>query len=453
MKITILGAGKLGSNIAQSLLLSNNEITIVDKDSELIQRIRSRMDLLAVNANAKNVEVLRELRIDECDLIIACTDDDDKNMVLCSLAKKMGAQRCIARVRSPEYVSELGTLMDAMSIDKIINPDLECANEICGHLMYRNSFEAGIETMNGIAIMEFAADKIPGLPGKTLQEASLFGSDVLIGAISRNGKVIIPNGLTTILAEDNVFILGDSDSIKKLYDKVHDKKTGHRVGSVMIAGGGKTGFFLASRLLDAGIDVRIIEDDGARAQYLAEKLPEAMVTRGDATDSALLLEEGFEDMGAFVACTGFDEENLMLALMGKQHGIEHVIAKLSRRNYGPIMDILGDTMTINPVELCTAGVIRYMNDDRNVVFSKIVQGQAEFTEIDVHEEMPIANKTLAEIKPADGILLAAINRNGEAIIPRGSTKILPGDKVIILSLISMIPELETLFKKGSSGDF
>lgn len=453
MQITILGAGKLGTNIAQALLLSGHDITIVDKDSELIQRIRSRLDLRAVSANAKNMEVLRDIKVDESDLLIACTDDDDKNMVLCSLAKTMGVGRCIARVRSPEYIAELETLREAMNIDRIINPDFECANEIRDHLLCKHSFEEGVETVNGISIMEFAADRIAGLTGKTLQETALFGGDLLAGAISRSGKIIIPNGLTEILEDDKIFALGDSKSIMQLYDTVHEKKTGHRANHVMIAGGGKTGFFLASSLLAEGIDVRIIEEDLERAQYLADKLPEAMLTRGDATDEELLLEEGFEDMDAFVACTGFDEENLMLALLGKQHGIENVIAKLTRQNYGPIMDMLGDTMTINPVQLCTAGVIRYMNSDRNIIFSKTVQGQAEFTEIDVREEMPIANKTLSDIKPGQGILLAAINRNGNVMIPNGSTLILPGDKLIVLSLISKIPELETLFKKGSSGEF
>ncbi len=453
MKITILGAGKLGISIAQALLIGKHEITIVDKNPEIIDRLSSRMDLQSVCVNAKDVESLKELDVDKSDVVIACTDNDDKNMVLCALAKEFGVKRCISRVRSPEHVEHLSFIKSAMKIDHIINPDYACAVEVYKHITKRDTIADGIRMINGVAIIEFPANAVNDLAGGLVREKSGLLNGLLAVAVSRNGKIIIPNGNTQILDEDRIYAVGSkTDALDFRKNLTHSKDEKH-INNAMIAGGGKTGFFLAKLLTEDGINVKIIENDLKRGKHLAEFLDKASIVYGDATDQDLLFEEDFDHMDAFVACTGFDEENILLALMANKRGIDSVVAKISRRSYGPIMENLGDAMTINPIELCTANVIRYINDDKNLKFSRLIQGQAEFTEVVVEKDMPVVDKQLAELKLSEGILIGAIHRGSDIIIPNGSTKIELGDRLTILSLLSNVPEIEKLISDTNSGEF
>ncbi len=453
MKIVILGAGKLGSSIAQALLIANHEITIVDNNPAVIDRLSSRMDLQTVCTNAKDIEGLKSLNIDKCDVVIACTDNDEKNMVLCVLAKDLGAKRCIARVRSSEHVEHLSTLKRAMRIDHIVNPDYSCAVEVYKHITNHTGIKGGLQMIDGVALAEFTASSLKGFAGGALRDRCQLLDGLLAAAISRNGKLIIPGGNTEILADDKVYVLGQRETALQLLRKLDDKNADEQGNNVMIAGGGKTGYFIAKLLGDDGVKVTVIENDFDRGKHLAVVLDKANIVYGDATDQELLNEEGFTNMDAFIACTGFDEENILLALMANKQGVKNVVAKMSRRVYGSIIDNLGDAMTINPIELCTANVIKFINDDKNVKFSRLIQGQAEFSEIVVKDNMPVAGKKLSELNLGEGLLVGAINRRGELIIPNGTTMIKSGDKLTILAMLSKVPEIEKLINNANSGEF
>ena len=453
MKITIFGAGKLGTSLAQALLVAEHDITVIEKSPELVDRLSSRMDLQSVCANAKDIAGLKELGVDKSDVVIACTDTDEKNMVLCALAKELGVKRCIARIRSYEYAENLGFIRRAMHIDYLVNPDNACAIEVYKHLSGKNS-SRDVQMINGLALIDFEADSLDGFVGGVMKDKSKLLDGLLAAAISRNGNIIIPSGNTEILSGDRVYAIGDNATALHLRTKLRDEtNAGERINRVMIAGGGKTAYFLSKLLINDGIKVKIIENDFERGKHLAVILDKASVVYGDATDQDLLFEEELDQMDAFISCTGFDEENVLLALMANKRGVKNVVAKMSRRSYGPIMENLGDTMVINPIELCTANVLRFINEDRNLKFSKLIQGQAEFTEITVDGSMPVAGKRIANLELPEGILIGAIHRNGEIIVPNGSTAIYIGDRLIILSLLSKVPELGKLIKQTSSGEF
>lgn len=453
MKIVILGAGKLGTSIAQALLIAEHDITIVDKNAEIIDRLSSRMDLQTVCANAKDVSTLKAIKIGQSDIVIACTDNDEKNIVLCGLAKELGAKRCIARVRGSEHVEHLGLIKRAMKIDHIVNPDYACAVEVYKHLTNRTGLSDGVHMMNGVALVEFAADNLKDFVGGVLKDKYQVLDGLLVAAISRNGKLIIPGGNTEILAGDRIYAIGQREKAIAILKKLTGDSAERTVQNVMIAGGGKTGYFLAKLLGDDFVNVKVIENDLERGKHLAVVLDKANIVHGDATDQELLNEEDFTQMDAFVACTGFDEENILLALMANKQGVRNVVAKISRRVYGSITDSLGDAMTINPIELCTANVIRFINEDKNVKFSQLIQGQAEFSQITVDSGMPVVGKTLSELNLGEGLLIGAIFRNDELIVPNGSTKIKAGDKLTILSMLSRVPELEKIINYTNSGEF
>lgn len=450
MKVAVVGAGKLGMTITEALLGGGNEVTLIDKDENLMQKTSSRLDIFTVTANAKRIDIMKELKVWNYDLLISTTDDDEKNIVICTFAKKLGCPQVIARVRSPEHVEQIDFIQNTMDIDYIVNPDMACASEIYKYLVEKYTLADGCYTADGVSILEFKVDKLPSLINKEIRQTTKILGNMLIAAVSRNGKIIVPNGLTKLEAGDNVYVIGLERKVKDLAQNVHEKKRYTDLERVMIAGGGKTGYYLAKKLSDFGVAVKVIEIDRERCEYLTDRLNNVLVLHGDATDPNLLHEENLEEMDAFVAVTGFDEENLLLSLMAKQRKIEDVVAKVSRKSYSALIQTLGVTMTINPMDMCATNILRFIQKSGVVIFSELIQGQAEFTEIWAEKGMPLTEKNLKELDIPPGIIISAIHRNSEIIIPDGLTRIQDGDRVVILSLLSSIPSLEGLIRQSKT---
>ncbi|MBR0138658.1 MAG: Trk system potassium transporter TrkA [Firmicutes bacterium] len=447
MKVAVVGAGKLGTTITEALLGGKNEVTVIDSNSEKLQKLGDRYDIRPVEANAIETGVLRDINIGSYDILISATNSDELNMVICRFAKELGCHQVIARVRAPEHVAQEEFIKKSMNIDYIVNPDMACATEIYNYLTQKYSLSGGKLVTGKTAILECDVESLPGLAGKALKDLGDRMNGVLIAAVSRNGKIIIPNGSTVLMGGDTIYIIGIEKRINEIGAKVRRGREHTGIKRVMLAGGGKTGFYLARMLSASGISVKIIERDRKRCEYLSEQLGEALVLNGDATDTGLLAEENLQSMNAFVAVTGFDEENLLLSLIAKRNGVEDVVTKISRNSYGSLTESLGVDMIINPMEMSAASILRYIEREGIVIFSKIVQGQAEFVEIIADGSMALTEKPLSSLQLPNGVLIASIHRSGEVIIPKGSTQIMNGDRVLILSLLSSTVSLEALLKR------
>ena len=446
MKICIIGAGTLGERLADALLGGGNEVTIVDKDEALLAKLDARMDIMTVVANAKSVELLKELHVEHFDALIAVTNDDEKNIFIASFAKKLGCPTVIARAHDPEHVDQIGLICEAFGIDHLVSPDMACAVEIFKYLTRRYSLEGGHAAAEGAEIIETDAGALPDIVGKQLKDISSVLPDILIAAISREGSILIPKGDTEISESDHVYLIGERAKIEGIRQRIGDAREYSRIDRVMIAGGGKTGYFLADMLDKEGISTRIIETDRKRCDYLSAKLSNVLIINGDATDQNLLFEENLDQMDAFIACTGSDEENLLLSLMAKQHAIGDVVAKISKSSYTKLTESLGVTMAISPVDMTTYSILANLKGTEGRFFSHMIQGQAEFMEIQVENDMPIAGKFIKDIDIPEGVLFTAISRNGKTLIPNGFTEIHPKDKIVVLSLLSSVPMLEALIK-------
>lgn len=442
MRIAIAGAGKLGLKIAESLLGGNHSITIIDKDEEVTNKLNSHMDILTVTANVKQISIMKELNIHTYDYFLAATDRDEKNIVVASFAKKLGCPKVIARVRDPEHMNQLDFIKDTMDIDYIVNPDLAITVEIYKYLVEKYTLGNGIFSSGKASLLEFPVKKMPQIVGTPMTEMGQIFPGMLMVAISRRGKVIIPHGKTTIQQGDGLYLIGERQPIQKLAAKVHEKGKYTNLQKVMIIGGGKTGLYLAKKLADFGISVKVIERSKSRCHYLSTHLDDVMILHGDATDINLLEEENLDDMDAVVTATGFDEENLLLALMAKQHKIEDVIAKVSRENYVSLIEKMGIDMALNPLDITAASILRFIQGSKRVLSSQLIQGQAEIMEIIAVKPMPLVGVPLKNLKLPEGVIVAAIHRGIQVIIPNGETKIQEDDKVIILCLLSELTELE-----------
>lgn len=450
MKIAVVGAGKLGLKIVNALVGGNHSITVIDKNETILNKISQQYDVLVACGNAKQISLLRRESINTFNFLIACTDSDEKNIVIASFAKKLGCTKVIARVRDPEHMNQIDFIKETMNVDHIVNPDLGITLEIYKYLVEKYTLTNGIFSSGKVSLVQFKAKRLPRLIDLSMVEVSKVLPNMLVIALSRNGKIIIPHGQTTIEAEDTVYLIGEKNQIAELHRKVYEKGKYTDLQKVMIAGGGKTGYYLADKLSEFGVSVKLIEKSKERCYYLSTHLDDVMVLHGDATDSVLLEEENLDEMDAFVAATGLDEENLLLALIAKQRNIEDVIAKVSRQSYKDLIERMGVDMVLNPLDIVASNILRYIQGSKRIISYLLIQGQAEIMEIIASEDMKLANTPLKHVKLPDGVLVAAIHRGPKVIIPNGDTKIMADDKVTIFCLLSDIGELEKLMttKRG-----
>jgi trk system potassium uptake protein TrkA len=444
LQTIIVGAGKLGYKLAESLSQKNDNVIVIDVNQEALDKVNDHLDVLTVNDSGLNMEMLTRLNISKCHLLIAVTSSDEINMLVASMAKKMGCYNTIARIRNPEYSNQIEFIKREMNIDYVVNPDLATSKEIAKYLLKGQAIHMEDFAQGKVGMADFKANNLKDIIGKKIKDLNI-PQNVLIAAISRNGATIIPNGETEIESTDIIYVIGKKESINQ-FSKNCGSLIGHKhVKKVIILGGGKIGYYLANNLIEHGVAVKIIERDKKRSQYLAENINGGLVIHGDGTDTELLLEEKIADMDAFVTVTGYDEENLLLGLLAKQNGVPKVIAKVSRPNYIPIIEKLGIDIAVNPVYITASDILRYIQGGKVVSISLLLGGDAEVLEIIATKNSQIIHKKLKDLQLPKGIIVGAIVHKGKVIIPNGDSEIVPGDRVIVFSLHSEVPKLEKLF--------
>lgn len=452
MKVMIVGAGKLGYKLAEAMVSENIDVTLIDNNADVIDRVNEHLDVLTVVGNGIDISILRELNIKSYNLLVASTNSDESNTLICSLAKKLGCEKTIARIRNSEYMEQLDFIKTEMGIDFIMNPDMVTAQAIEKYLLKSHSFYSSGFASGKVRMIDFNIENMSEFVGKRLMALKDFNG-LLITAVSRDGEIIIPNGTTELMQNDIVHIIGKASDIKDLNDRFSkdiDKKEIHRV---MILGGSNIGFYLAQKLSRAHLSVTLVERDKARCKELSEKLDNVLIIHGDGTDMQLLEEERISSMDAFVGVTGFDEENLLMGLMAKQSGVSKTISKISRQNYTKIIDRLGIDVAINPIYITTSNILKYIRGGKIVSVSLLIGGNGEVTEIVIGKDLPIVGKTLKELKLPKGIIIGAIVRSGHVIIPNGESNIHANDRIVVFCLTEDLPTLKIFFQPGKGGMF
>lgn len=450
MKVMIVGAGKLGYKLAESMVFEDIDVTVIDSNPKVIDYVNEHLDVLTVLANGIDINILRELNISQYNLLVASTDSDETNTLICSLAKKLGCEKTIARIRNPEYMEQLDFIKAEMGIDHIVNPDLSTAQAIEKYLLKNYNFYSGEFASGKVRMIDFNIEHMGEFVGKNLSQLENFDR-LLITAISRDGDIIIPDGSTELLANDTIHVIGKSDDINNLNNRFTQDITRKEIERVMILGGSNIGFYLAQKLSKANISVTLIEKDKEKCQELSEKLDDVLVIHGDGTDIHLLEEERIDSMDAFVGVTGYDEENLLMALMAKQSGVSKTISKISRQNYTKIIDRLGIDAALNPIYITASNILKYIRGGKIVSVSLLIGGDGEVTEIIVGKDLPVVGKTLEELKLPKGIIIGAIVHNGKVIIPNGKSIIHANDRIVVFCLTEDLPTLKMFFKSHKGG--
>ncbi len=451
MKIIIIGTGKVGFSLAEQLLNEKHDITIVDTQDSALRRATDALDIMSVKGNGVSTDTLRESGAEDADLLVAATNSDEVNMVCCLTAKHLGAKYTIARIRNPEYNLGLHELKKNMGIDMVINPENATAVEISRLLRFPSA--ANIETFcrGRVELMGFRLQEGDFLVNQPLHalSAQVKQLSLLVCAVDRDGEVTIPNGSFVPQVGDKLYLIGRPTSLDQFFRLLG--RYSPKVKTVFIVGGGKISVYLTAILEKMKMRVKIVELSEKRCRLVSEMMPRTTVICGDGTDQELLESERMSAADAFVALTDRDEDNLIISLYAMQQGMHKVVTKCNRQNYTGIARAVGLDSVISPKLITAAQIlqlVRGMQNSQGSVMNtlyRIADGKTEAMEFTVGPSTRHLNVPLRDLHLHKGILIAVIMRDGEIIIPEGSSCIQEGDSVIIISRDRPIQDLNDIY--------
>lgn len=454
MRIIVVGCGKVGSTLAEQLVGEGHDITVIDRNEDKIRKLTDRLDIDGVPGNGATYRVQLEADVREADLLIAVTAQDEVNLLCCLIAKKAGNCHTIARVRNPEYAAQSGLLKEDLGLSMTINPEMAAAREISRLLRFPSAVKVDTFAKGRVELLQMHIPADSRLAGLAVCEVGpLIDHNVLICMIERAGEIVIPDGRTLLKAGDLITIIVPPSKANGFFKSLGVPVS--RIESAMLVGGGKTSFFLARLLIDAGIYVKIIEHDEKRCEFLSEHLPEASILYGDGTDRELLREEGLATTDCFVSLTDIDEENIMLSLYAGTQSPAKLITKVNRIDFEEVIDQLPVGSVIYPKEITASLISQYVRAMRNADHSSSnvetlyrLHGGAEALEFRVQAASRVTGIPLEQLQLRRNLLVCCINRGGRIITPRGKDTIEVGDTVILVTTICGLNNLTDILSEG-----
>ena len=455
MNIIIAGCGKVGRALAEQLSREKHDITVIDRKPEAIQQITNIADVRGVVGNGASYEIQMDAGIDTADLMIAVTDADEVNLLCCLIAKKAGGCQTIARVRNPVYHHEIHHIKDELGLSMVINPEWAAAMEMARLLRFPSAIDIDTFANGRIELLRFQLEEQNPLCDNKIKDLHMLSRcEVLICIVERGNEVLIPSGEVELKAGDMISVVASPVNASRFFKTIGIET--NQVKNTMIIGGGKISFYLAKRLLEMGIQVKIIEKDRDVCERLCEILPKAMIINGDGTDRELLAEEGLAKAEGFAALTNMDEENVMLALYAKSMSKAKKITKVNRNTFDTIIGALNIGSLIYPKHITSETILQYVRAMQNSIGSnvetlyRLVDGNAEALEFIIKGKSEVTDIPLQELQLKPHILVCAINRKGKIIIPKGQDFIQEGDSVVIITTdCGAYKDIRDIMKKTS----
>ena len=454
MNILILGAGQVGTTAAYSLAREEaNEVTIVDRDPEVLREIQDRLDVRTVVGHAAHPEVLERAGARDADMVIALTDSDEINMVACEVASHLfNTPMRIARIRAAEYMSRQELFSpEAVAVDVTISPEELVTAHIEELIHFPGALQV-LEFANGkVRLVAALAHEGGALVDQPLRELSkhIPSVECRVVVIYRDGESIIPDGDTVVLEGDEVFFIAARKDIRAVLSEM--RKLDDPIRRVVIAGGGNVGVRLA-KALESTNQVKIIERGHERARAVSEKLNQAIVLHGDAADEELLLEENIDSADVFVSVTNADEANILSAMLAKRLGARKVMALINKPAYAELVEAGTIDIAISPSQITLGTLLAHVRRGDVVKVHALRRGAAEAIEAVAHgdeDESRVVGRAIDQIRLPRGATISAIVRGDEVLMAHHDTVIQADDHVILfMAERRQIDEVERLFEVG-----
>jgi trk system potassium uptake protein TrkA len=442
MRTVIIGAGEVGLNTARMLSHEGHDVVLVDLDETLVERATEQLDALVVHGNGASPKLLAEAGINKSDLLIAASSSDEVNIIACLAAKSQGVPRTVARIHNPDYYETRDPFAQEMlGIDFVIHTEQMAAEEIKDALLVPGAVNVDTFADDAIEVAEVVLNEGSPAVGRSLSEVRLPPESLVVGVV-RRGEALVPRGNTVLEGRDHVLLISGRQRISEVVGAVATDTA--PVREVTIYGGGRIGLRLALALEGAGMSVRVIERDEARARYVASQLRRGFVLHDEGISRDFLLQERVDKTDAFVAVTGDDRANLLAAMYARQLGARLTIAGVSSGEFAPLADALGVDLTISPRVLAAEAILRFVRRG-DVINVALLESGAEMIELRVPERCRVAGRPLSEVGFPEGAIVGALLRDGEVVIPTGRDVLRPGDDAVVFTVEDAVDEVERLF--------
>ena len=449
MKIILVGGGKVGSALCRSLVAENHDVVLIEQDEAVLNHLTKRYDIIGILGNGANFKVLEQANIESCDIFISMTEHDEVNMVSAVLAKKMGAKETVVRVRNPEYSNPYFKEKNILGFSLIVNPELLAARAIANIIDFPNALS--VERFAGglVSLMEFIVRKDSNICQMSMADFRKRFGNVIICAIERDHKLMIPSGNMILEDKDRIFVTGDRIDMMLFHNYLKSRV----VKSLLIVGAGKIAYYLLKILKDSRIETKVIEVNSERATFFSENFPKLYIVQGDGTTKDVLLEESAQHYDAVATLTGVDEENIITSMFLDSIGVQKNITKVNRTSLLEIINTPDFSSIITPKTIAVDTIMHFIHGRANAQYSDLqaihhlANGQVETIQLLIKEENKMTGKPLSNLKFKKDILIAAIIRNGKTIFPTGEDTLEVGDKLVVITLLSNITKIYDLLER------
>ena len=449
MKIILVGGGKVGSALCSSLVADDHDVVLIEQNETVLNYMTRRFDIIGLAGNGADFAMLEAANVQDCDIFIAMTQYDEVNMVAAVLAKKMGAKETIVRVRNPEYSNPYFKEKNILGFSLIVNPELLAARAIANIIDFPNALS--VERFAGglVSLMEFIVRKDSNICQMSMADFRKRFGNVIICAIERDHKLMIPSGNMILEDKDRIFVTGDRIDMMLFHNYIKSRV----VKSLLIVGAGKIAYYLLKILKDSRIETKVIEVNSERATFFSENFPKLYIVQGDGTTKDVLLEESAQHYDAVATLTGVDEENIITSMFLDSIGVQKNITKVNRTSLLEIINTPDFSSIITPKTIAVDTIMHFIHGRANAQYSDLqaihhlANGQVETIQLLIKEENKMTGKPLSNLKFKKDILIAAIIRNGKTIFPTGEDTLEVGDKLVVITLLSNITKIYDLLER------
>ncbi len=449
MKIIVVGGGKVGTALCRSLVEEKHDVILIEEKESVLKNITKRNDIMGIVGNGANFKILEQADVSNCDIFIALTAKDEVNMISAVLAKKMGAKETVVRVRNPEYSNAYFKDKDFLGFSLVVNPELLTARYIANSVDFPNALSVEHFVNGRVMLMEFMIADGSKLCQMTLSQFRKKFGNIVICAIERQGKLIIPDGDAVLKTGDKIFVTGNRVEMILFHNFVKTKV----IKNLMIIGAGRIAYYLLNILKHTRINLKVIENNPERAELFSQEFPDVHVVQGDGTAKSVLLEESVENFDAVATLTGVDEENIITSMFLETLGVQKNITKVNRTSLLEIIDTSQFSSIVTPKSIAVDTVMHFIRGRVNAQDSNldamhhIANGRIESLQFEIRESNKMAGKSLSSLKFRDNILIAAIIRKGKTIYPTGEDVLQVGDKIVVVTFLKNITRIYDLLAR------
>lgn len=451
MRVIICGAGQVGYSIASYLAREENDVTVVDTDPQLINQMNDELDVNAIVGHASNPDILSRAGASDSDMILAVTQSDEINMVACQIGHSLfGIPKKIARIREQSYLDPAWSNLFSrahMPIDVIISPELEVARDIYQRLSVPGTtyvIRLSEERVHVVGVI--CKEDCPVVNTPLGQLSHLFPDlSFHVVVILRDNKPIIPDDNDQLQVGDEAYFVVDTKHLDRVMAAFgHEEKEAR---NIVIAGGGSVALGLARMLREKtqGVQIKMIEHGKERSNYLSTQLEDVIILKGSALDKDILEEASIQNVETMVAVTNDDESNILGSLLAKQYGCERVITLVNNNAYTPLVGPLGVDAMVIPRATIVASIMQHVRRGKIKGLHNLRDGFAEVIEAEIAENSAIANMTIQELTLPNEVIVGAIIREEEVLMPKPDIVIQPGDDVIVIATRGQVQNVEKLF--------